>query len=127
MGRMSLPAAPMGSGCWSCGTELAWQSPCACAPRRSPSCAHPPQPALPSPPSLPIAVTAKVQAAVAPGGSFAKITLPELKAFLKSIKQPVGGKKGDLEERVRAALGGRGGSGGAAPAAVQVGAAAGPA
>lgn len=64
-------------------------------------------------PPLPCAVTAKIQAAVAPGGSFAKITLPELKAYLKSIKQPVGGKKGDLEERVRAALGGGGGGGAA--------------
>ncbi len=73
--------------------------------------------------SLPFAVTAKVQAAVAPGGSFAKITLPELKAFLKSIKQPVGGKKGDLEERVRAALGGGGGAAAAADASVAAGAA----
>ena len=75
---------------------------------------------MPSPaPPLPCAVTAKIQAAVSPGGSFAKITLPELKAYLKSIKQPVGGKKGDLEERVRAALGGGGGAAGAAATAGQ--------
>lgn len=74
----------------------------------------------PSPaPPLPCAVTAKIQAAVSPGGSFAKITLPELKAYLKSIKQPVGGKKGDLEERVRAALGSGGGAAGAAATAGQ--------
>ncbi|PRW56060.1 hypothetical protein C2E21_5110 [Chlorella sorokiniana] len=79
--------------------------------------APPKAPAKPRPKAADIdlaAVTAKVQAAVAPGGSFAKITLPELKAYLKSIKQPVGGKKGDLEDRVRVALGGAGG-GGAAP------------
>lgn len=87
------------------------------APRPLP---QPPAP-FPSPPIPSLAVTAKVQAAVAPGGSFAKITLPELKAYLKSIKQPVGGKKGDLEERVRAALGGGGGGGAAAASAAAAG------
>ena len=76
---------------------------------------------FPSPPIPSLAVPAKVQAAVAPGGSFAKLTLPELKAYLKSIKQPVGGKKGDLEERVRAALGGGGGGGAAAASAAAAG------
>lgn len=76
-----------------------------CCAVHSPQLRSPQQPALPSR-SLPTTVTSKVKAAVGPGGSFAKVTLPELKAFLKSIKQPVGGKKGELEERVRAALGG---------------------
>jgi hypothetical protein len=39
-------------------------------------------------------------------GMLGKLTVPELKAFLKSVRQPVGGKKGDLEERVRVHLGG---------------------
>lgn len=55
-----------------------------------------------------VAVTAKVQAAHA-AGTLGKLTIPELKAYLKTIKQPVGGKKGDLEQRVRASLGGGGG------------------
>lgn len=50
------------------------------------------------------AAVSKVQAAHA-GGGLGKVTIPELKAFLRSVKQPVGGKKGELEERVRAWLG----------------------
>lgn len=52
----------------------------------------------------PVAAVSKVQAAHA-GGGLGKVTIPELKAFLRSVKQPVGGKKGELEERVRAWLG----------------------
>ncbi|KAL4457639.1 hypothetical protein ABPG75_012504 [Micractinium tetrahymenae] len=52
------------------------------------------------------AVTAKVHQMHAVG-TLGKLTIPEMKAYLKSIKQPVGGKKGDLEERVRASLGSR--------------------
>ena len=54
-------------------------------------------------------------------GSLGKLTIPELKAYLKSLRLPVGGKKGDLEERARAALGGA-----AVPAAVAAVPAAGP-
>lgn len=61
------------------------------------------------------AVTAKVVQAQA-GGTLGKLTIPELKAYLKSIKAPVGGKKGELEERVRQRLGGWGGGGEAVPA-----------
>lgn len=66
----------------------------------------------------PTSVTAKVHAMHA-AGSLSKLTIPELKAFLKSLpgKHALGGKKGELEERVRACLGG---SAGAAAAAALV-------
>ncbi|PSC72899.1 hypothetical protein C2E20_3898 [Micractinium conductrix] len=51
------------------------------------------------------AVTAKVQQLHA-AGTLGKLTIPEMKAYLKSLRQPVGGKKGELEERVRQSLGG---------------------
>lgn len=44
---------------------------------------------------------AKVKAAKA-GGTLAKLSLLELKAYLKSVGKPVGGKKADLMERVEA-------------------------
>ena len=34
------------------------------------------------------------------------VHLPFRQAYLKSLRQPVGGKKGELEERVRQSLGG---------------------
>jgi hypothetical protein len=39
-------------------------------------------------------------------GTLGKLTIPELKAYLKSLRLLVGGKKGELEERARQALGG---------------------
>ena len=53
----------------------------------------------------PSAVTAKVLA-MHVAGTLGKLTIPELKAYLKSLRLPVGGKKGELEERARQALGG---------------------
>jgi hypothetical protein len=50
-------------------------------------------------------VTAKVLA-MHVAGTLGKLTIPELKAYLKSLRLPVGGKKGELEERARQALGG---------------------
>ena len=44
---------------------------------------------------------AKVHAAKA-DGTLAKLSLLELKAYLKSVGKPVGGKKADLIERVGA-------------------------
>ena len=55
------------------------------------------------------AVTAKVQQLHA-AGSLGKLTIPELKAYLKSMKLPVGGKKAELEERVRQSFGGGNGA-----------------
>ncbi len=37
-------------------------------------------------------------------GRLASLTIPQLKAYLKSVKLPVGGKKGELEERVHGHL-----------------------
>ena len=73
-----------------------------------------PTPSLRSPPRLPpspsaTAVTAKVQQLHA-AGSLGKLTIPELKAYLKSMKLPVGGKKAELEERVRQSFGGGNGA-----------------
>ena len=68
------------------------------------------------------AVTAKVQQMHA-AGTLSKLTMPEMKAYLKSMKLPVGGKKGELEERVRQSLGGGGGGGTAAGPAAGGGAA----
>jgi hypothetical protein len=48
-------------------------------------------------------VTAKVLGMHA-AGTLGKLTIPELKAYLKSLRLPVGGNKGDLEERARQAL-----------------------
>eukprot|EP00892_Ulva_mutabilis_P010491 jgi/Ulvmu1/7814/UM004_0043.1 len=45
---------------------------------------------------------AKVTAAKA-AGTMAKLSIPELKVYLKAIGKPVGGKKGDLVERIIAA------------------------
>eukprot|EP00887_Chlorella_sp_A99_P002757 scaffold6.g2757.t1 len=50
------------------------------------------------------AVAAKVRAAAA-AGTLGKLTLPELKCFLKSERKAVGGKKADLEARVLEHLG----------------------
>lgn len=46
---------------------------------------------------------AKVKAAKA-GGTLAKLSLLELKAYLKSVGKPVGGKKADLMERIEAVV-----------------------
>ncbi len=48
-------------------------------------------------------MTAKVLGMHA-AGTLGKLTIPELKAYLKSLRLPVGGNKGDLEERARQAL-----------------------
>lgn len=52
----------------------------------------------------PAAVTAKV-GQMHGAGTLGKLTVPELKAYLRSVGRPVGGKKGELEERVRQQLG----------------------
>lgn len=41
----------------------------------------------------------------------AKLTIPDLKVFLKNAKLPVGGKKADLLDRARAAAGASAGVG----------------
>lgn len=41
----------------------------------------------------------KVKAALA-AGTLAKLSIPELKVYLKSVGKPVSGKKGDLLERI---------------------------
>ncbi len=38
-------------------------------------------------------------------GKLSSLTIPQLKAYCRSIKQPVGGKKGDLENRIKTHLG----------------------
>jgi hypothetical protein len=53
-------------------------------------------------------VTAKLRAAVAGGGVFKGVSVPELQCYLKAHKLGVSGKKADLEAKVVAHMMGSG-------------------
>ena len=56
-------------------------------------------------PAVEIDVAALNVPQLAANGKLASLTIPQLKAYCRSIKQPVGGKKIDLENRIKAHLG----------------------
>jgi hypothetical protein len=56
-------------------------------------------------PAVEIDVAALDISGLAASGKLGTLTIPQLKAYCRSIKQPVGGKKGDLENRIKTHLG----------------------
>lgn len=64
-----------------------------------------PKPAKAAKPAVEIDVAALDVPSLASAGKLGSLTIPQLKAYCRSVKQPVGGKKGDLEARIKAHLG----------------------
>ena len=56
-------------------------------------------------PAVEIDVSSLDVSGLAAAGKLGSLTIPQLKAYCRSIKQPVGGKKADLEARIKAHLG----------------------
>jgi len=59
----------------------------------------------PKPPAAEIDVASLDVPGLVATGKLASLTIPQLKAYCRSIKQPVGGKKSDLETRIKSHLG----------------------
>ncbi|KAL4534642.1 hypothetical protein Ndes2526A_g05525 [Nannochloris sp. 'desiccata'] len=62
-------------------------------------------PKAPKPPAAEIDVVSLDVPGLVAAGKLATLTIPQLKAYCRSIKQPVGGKKSDLETRIKTHLG----------------------
>ncbi|GAB4820750.1 hypothetical protein N2152v2_007796 [Parachlorella kessleri] len=60
-----------------------------------------PKPAKPKAPAMPLEEVVKKVLSSHAAGKLSALTMDQMKAYLKSVKKPVGGKKADLEERVR--------------------------